>query len=217
MSVESAQSNMLQQQIRARGVLDDRILHLLAQTPRELFVPSAFQSEAYADMAIPLAHEQCMLTPYQEAKILDSVMVGAGEQVLEVGTGTGYLTALLAKQARQVVSIDIFNTFAKQAQSKFEQLGIYNVSCVTGDASQGWDSPMPLDVIVLSGSLPELPKPFLESMSLGARLFAFIGETPVVQAVLVTRVSAKNWQHEVVFETDILPLLQPHAAQKFVF
>lgn len=212
MNFEQARFNMIEQQIRPWEVLDQRVLDLLSEVPREDFVPPQYRNLALVDMNLPLGDGELMMSPKMEARILQALDVKPFESVLEIGTGSGYLTALLAKLAKQVYSIEINPRFIKSAKVRLADHGINNVSLEEGDAGQGWTLDSPYDITVITGSLPLLPKTFKQSMNIGGRLFAVIGDAPSMEAVLLTRIGENEWTEEGLFETDLMPLknaLQP--------
>jgi protein-L-isoaspartate(D-aspartate) O-methyltransferase len=217
MAIEQARTNMIMQQCRTWGVTNDKILTLLKQTPREYFVPAQFEYLAFADMAVPLAHGQQMLIPKEEAKILDVLNIQDSERVLEIGTGSGYFTALLAKQAKHVESVDIFPDFIEAANKKLSAINIHNVTFNHFDAAAGYKKDKYFDVVVITGSLPFLPQSFLHNVNIGGRLFAFIGVAPVMEAILLTRKSENDWQKETLFETYVLPLINALQPNGFIF
>ncbi len=216
MNIEYARENMIKQQLRTWEVLDDQLLDLLQQVPREDFVPPALRNLAFVDMNIPLDEEQVMMTPGVEARMLQALAVKSDETVLEVGSGSGYVTALLAKQAKQVYSVEISPHLLQQAGEKLAAHGIENVILEQGDAAQGWNIPNMYEVTAITGSLPILPPAFLESMSIGGRLFAIIGDAPVMEATLITRVRNRGWSREVLFETELPPLKNVQPPERFV-
>jgi len=210
--------NMIKQQCRTWDVLNPVILNLLQSVPREDFVPAHFRHLAFADTALSLGHNQTMLVPKEEAKILDKLNIKNSERVYEIGTGSGYFTALLAKQAKHVDSIEFFEDFVKTAAQKLHAHNIYNVECEKGDGLVHKNKWVEYDVIVITGSLKVLPKHFLSKLNLGGRLFAFLGEAPLVKAVLFTKVSDINTTTEILFETQVNPLITTqHKNEKFVF
>ncbi len=217
MDFEHARHNMIEQQIRTWEVLDQRVLDLLARVPREDFVPQDFRNLAFADMRIPLGHDQFMMMPKVEARLLQELDLGADDKVLEVGTGSGYLTALLARLGKEVYSVDIVPDFIDAARGKLAEHGITNVHLEVGDAAQGWDAHAPYDVIVITGSLPSLPLGFKESLSINGRLAAIIGESPAMEATIVRRTGESGWAERTVFETDLPPLLNATRPPAFVF
>lgn len=217
MNLEQARINMLKQQIRAWGVLDDNILDLIKTTPREEFVPSDYRKLAFADINIPLSHGEVMLTPREEARLLQALSINPTDTVLHVGTGSGYVTALLAKLASHVDSIDIHADFTANARAKLEQLNICNVELHTADAARGWPARKNYDAIVITGSLPLLPETFKTSLAIGGRLFAIVGQAPVMEALVITRTSENKWQTQTLFETLVPPLHNAIKLETFVF
>ncbi len=217
MNIEQARENMIKQQLRTWEVLDDQLLELLQQVPREEFVPPAWRNLAFADMNIPLDEGQVMMTPKVEARMLQALAIRPDENVLEVGTGSGYVTALLAKQAKQVYSVEISPRLLAQAGEKMRTHKIKNAELEEGDAARGWSARPMYEVIAITGSLPILPRAFLESMAIGGRLFAIIGDTPVMEATLVTRIGKHDWSRELLFETDLPPLKNVQQPERFVF
>lgn len=216
MDMEQARFNMIEQQIRPWEVLDPEVLGLLAAVKREVFVPEALTLLAFADLELPIGHGQTMLPPKIEARILQEVGVRNTDIVLEVGTGSGHMAALLASKAEYVHSVEIDPVLAEIARRNLRHAGVVNVSVETGDASQGWSGPSPYDVIVISGSLPELPDVFLQQLKLGGRLAAFIGEAPVMEAQLIIRTADKAFNTINLFETVVAPLTT-RKCQSFVF
>jgi len=202
-----ARENMIKQQCRTCDVLDERVLQLVNEVPREAFVPPAYSHLAYADYAIPIGHGHVMMPPGIEARLLQALALQSTDTVLEVGTGSGYLTALLARSASHVVSVDIHADFTAAAAGRLAELGITNVTLESGNAAAGWDKQAPYDVIVITGSLRTLAEDFQYSLNVGGRLFAVIGEGHVMEAMLITRVGDNEWTHEALFETS-LPALE---------
>jgi len=188
MNLEQARFNMIEQQIRPWEVLDQRVLDLLSTVPREDFVPEAYRKLAFTDMNIPLGEGQVMMSPKVEARILQALNVQDDETVLEVGTGSGYVTALLANLAKQVFSVDINPEMTRQAGEKLAAHDITNVTLETGDAARGWDAHAPYDVIVVTGSLPLLPDAFKQALKVDGRLLAIVGDSPIMGVLLITRV-----------------------------
>ncbi len=219
MDVEQARFNMVEQQIRPWDVLDQDVLDLLRALRREDFVPEEYRNLAFTDMEIPLGHGEVMLSPKFEATILQEVGVKADDRVLEVGTGSGFMTALLARMAHRglVRSVDIVPEFVARAEAILKQHGINNVVLEVGDAAQGWPQGGPYDIVVLTGSVPVLPAAFLAALKVGGRLFAVVGEAPVMEARLVTRVTEDAYRTTNLFETVIPPLKNAMQPQRFVF
>ncbi len=217
MNIEQARHNMIEQQIRPWDVLDQRVLEQIRITPREDFVPSAYRNAAFTDTMLPIGHDQWMLEPKLEARLLQALAVQPNEKVLEVGTGSGYMTALLAGMAREVVSVEIVPEFYEEAKARLEHHGIDNVILVQGDASNGWDAHQPYDAIAVTGSLPTLPLGLKQNLQIGGRLFAIIGEKPAMEAMLITRINANEWREEILFETVVPPLMTAQKVQHFIF
>jgi protein-L-isoaspartate(D-aspartate) O-methyltransferase len=213
---EKARFNMIEQQIRPWEVLDQRILDILASTPREDFVPPRYRNLAFADVCIPLGQNQVMMRPIVEGRLLQALAVEPSERILEVGTGSGYLTACLAKLGKRVLTVDIFPEFVKAAQPKLKAQGISNVLLRTGDAAQGWGNQR-YDVIVITGSLPVLPDSWQRQQEVGGRLFVIVGEPPVMEALLITRLSEREWNTESLFDTELPPLLNALKPRVFEF
>src|SRR5690242_15985944 len=184
MNLEQARANMVEQQIRTWDVLDQDVLDLLYAVPREEFVPPQSRNLAFTDMELPIGGGEKMWAPKTEARVLQELAVKRTDRVLEVGTGSGYLTALLAHRAAQVLSVEINPTLAAFGRANLERHGVDNVILETGDAARGYPARAPYDVVVLTGSLPLLPRAFLDSLAPGARLFAVVGEPPVMTARL---------------------------------
>lgn len=214
-NIEQARENMIKQQIRTWEVLDERVLKLMAQTPRENYVPEQYQQLAYADTEIPLGFNEIMVMPSIAARLLQAVDCKPTDTVLEVGTGNGYLTALLASTARHVISVEIRADFSETAASNLKHNGIHNVTLEVGDAASGWKTHAPYDVIVISGSVPVLSENFQYSLKTGGRMVAVVGKSPTMEAILITRVGGNEWIHEYLFETDIPPLRNAPEPQHF--
>lgn len=217
MNIEQARHNMIEQQIRPWDVLDQRVLDQILRTPREDFAPPAYRAAAFTDMMLPIGHDEVMMEPKLEARMLQALAVQPTDKVLEVGTGSGYVTALLAGMAAQVISVEIEEELLEQAKAKLARHGIDNVVLEQGDAANGWGTQQPYDVIAITGSLPTLPQSFKENLQIGGRLFAIIGSEPVMEAVLVTRINANEWRQETLFETLVPPLRNAVQEKRFTF
>jgi len=207
MNFEQARFNMVEQQIRPWDVLDQDVLDLLMAVRREEFVPAAYKTLAFADIEIPIGCGQSMLKPVIEGKILQALQVKRSDTVLEVGTGSGYFAALLAACSDWVRTIDIEPELVKLAAENLARYGVENVIVEDGDAAAGWSCRAPYDVIVMSGGLPMLPPALLAQLKVGGRLFAFVGEAPVMKARLVTCVGEGAYESEDIFET-VVPMLK---------
>ena len=217
MNLEQARFNMVEQQIRTWEVLDPQVLDLLFQVKREDFVPPEHRELAFADLQIPLGHGESMLEPKVEARILQELAVEPHENVYEVGTGSGYLTALLARRARHVTSAEIHADLKARAESNLRNAGIANVSLLEGDSARGPLAESAFDVIVLTGSTPLLPQAFLERLSPGGRLCAIVGDPPVMKCVVVRQARPGAFQTTELFETLVKPLVNAAQPPRFRF
>ncbi len=215
--VERARFNMVEQQIRPWDVLDQRVLDALVALRREDFVPARFRTLAFADMEIPIGHGEVMLQPKIEARLVQELALARPDRVLEVGTGSGYMTGLLARLSGHVYSVDILDEFTRSARTKLATHCIANVTLETGDAARGWDMHGPYDAIVLTGSVPLLPDSFAASLKVGGRLVAVVGEAPVMRAQLVVRARGGGISTSGLFETCIPPLRNAMQPQRFAF
>jgi protein-L-isoaspartate(D-aspartate) O-methyltransferase len=214
MLTEAAREQMIHQQVRAWDVLDERVLEVLGKVPRERFVPEAYHEFAFADAAIPLSHGEKMLTPKVAGRILQALQVGREDSALEIGTGSGFLTACLAMQAGALRSLEIHADLAQAARTRIASLGLGQAEVVAGDAFL----PAVLgngshDVIVLTGSLPRYDPRFERRLAIGGRLFVVVGEPPVMEARLVRRIGESEWMAESLFET-VLPALHGAARRE---
>jgi len=217
MNIEQARFNMVEQQIRPWEVLDQQVLDSLYVVRREDFVPQAYQALAFSDLEIPIGEGETMLQPKMEARILQEVAPGGTDKVLEVGTGSGYMAALLAHRARHVHSVEISPALKRFGETNLRKAGIVNVTVEQGDAARGWSKHAPYDVIVLTGSTPVLPDAFLVQLAPGGRLFAVVGEPPAMSARLVTAVGGGSFNILDLFETVLAPLKNALEREKFVF
>ncbi|BCQ22592.1 methyltransferase domain-containing protein [Caballeronia sp. NK8] len=217
MNIEQARFNMIEQQIRPWEVLDQDVLNLLTIVKRENFVPAAYRNIAFADLEIPLPGGERMLAPRVEARVLQELAVHKGETVLEIGTGSGYMAALLAHRGRSVTSVEIAPELADFAKQNLTANGVTNVDVITGDGSLGWDQGAPYDVICVSGGLPVMPQQFLEQLKIGGRIAAFVGAAPVMKAQIITRVDEKQFRVSDVFETLVAPLKNAVHPSQFKF
>jgi len=214
-NTEQARFNMVEQQIRPWNVLDTHVLDLLTRVKREQFVPPAKRELAFMDLEIPLGHGASMWQPKLEARALQALHVGRGDRVLEIGSGSGYLTALLSHFAAHVTSVEIVPELHAFAEKNLAAQRIGNVALALGDAAQGWKGSY--DVIVLTGSVPVLPETFRDSLLPGGRLFAIVGEAPAMHAVLVTHVTSNVFESASLFETSVAPLQNTLQPNRFVF
>ncbi|HEY5929863.1 MAG TPA: protein-L-isoaspartate O-methyltransferase [Burkholderiales bacterium] len=214
---EQARVTMIESQVRTWEVLDQSVLDLLLVVRREEFVPEKHRALAFADMEIPLGHGEVMLSPKLEARMVQELGIRKTDKVLEIGTGSGYVTALCARLGGQVVSVERVPEFSQSAARKLGGHGIQNVQLVIGEAAEGWPSTGPYDVILVTGSLPFLPESLQNQLRPGGRLVAVIGEPPVMTAMLVTRISEQAFNSVGLFETSIAPLRNIRQPERFVF
>lgn len=214
---QNARINMVKQQLRTGDVLDEAVLSLFDEFPRHEFVPDAFKEFAYSDMQIPLAHDQCMMTPLEEGILLQALALKGHETVLEIGTGTGYLTALLSRRCKKVLSIDYYQDFTSYARRKLNEHRCSNVELITGDACRGWLEKAPYEVVVFTGSIESITETQRLQILPGGKLFAIVGKEPVMQGQLHTLDQENNWHISVLFETCIPPLIDKLKPKEFVF
>ena len=221
MDLEHARHNMVEQQIRPAEVLNQGVLDLLYLVPREDFVPPAYRALAFADIEIPVAEGDVrgmrMWRPMMEARVLQALTLSKVDRVLEVGTGSGYLSALLAHRTAHVVSVEIDPALAAIGRRNLERHKARNVTLEIGDAARGWLSRAPYDVIVLTGSTPVLPESWFEQLAPGGRLFAVVGEDPVMRAQLIERTDSGMVRTRDLFETLLAPLAHCEPVPRFVF
>lgn len=213
---ETARHNMIEQQIRPWDVLDQRVLDTLARVPREDFVPERYRNLAFSDVAIPLGQGEFMMKPNLEARLLQALAVQPGDNVLEVGTGSGYLTACLAQLATHVVSVDIIPEFTETARDKLKVHSAGNSVLHTGDASRGWGGRR-YNAIAVTGSVATVADDWRQSLSLGGRLFIVAGQAPAMEALLITRLGEREWIQESLFDTELSPLRNAAPVEAFVF
>ncbi len=210
MNQEQARFNMVEQQIRPWQVLDKAALNVLSNLQRELFVPDAYQALAYTDTEIPLGHGQTMVPPRVDARLMHDLHLSGTEKVLEVGTGSGYLTALLAGRAQRVISLEVNPELAATARANLQRAGVTNADVRVADGSQGAAGDAPFDAIVLGGSVAEVPQALLQQLKIGGHLIAIVGTDPVMCATLLTRTSDANWHSKALWDTTA-PRLQGFA------
>lgn len=216
-NIETARHNMVECQIRTWEVLDPRILELMARAPRERFVPAPYHNMAFADMNIPLGRGQVMMQPKVEARLLQALNIRPQDKILEIGSGSGFMTWLLANLGQQVVSVEIIPEFKLKAEERLAALGVRNVSLHEGDGARGWPRGGPFDVILLTGSVPILADAFRQSLALGGRLAAIVGQSPVMEACIITRSAMQGFLEESLFETDLPALVNAPHPDRFVF
>ncbi len=216
-SIEQARFNMIEQQVRPWDVLDPKVLDTMNTVPREQFVPERYRSLAFADTSIPLGHDEVMMPPKLEGRLLQALAITPTDRILEIGTGSGYLTACLARLGQHVTSYDIHADFTAAAGEALRAQSIDNVSLVTADVASGIDSDERFDVIAVTGSIPVLQRQFFDNLAIGGRLFVISGELPIMEACLITRVDETNWARESLLETCMPPLQNAAQPQEFIF
>ena len=221
MNIEQARFNMIEQQIRPWEVLDPTVLDLLAVVKREEFVPAVYKDLAFADVEIPLGDNriagQTMLTPKIEARMLQELGIRNTDTVLEIGTGSGYMAALIAAKAEYVYSVEIDAALVELARSNLAGAGVANVNVDLGDGAQGWPRYAQYDAIVFSGSTPVLPESVLRQLKIGGRLVAVVGDLPAMELQLVTRIDENAFTTINVLETVVAPLVNTTQRDNFVF
>ena len=217
MDFQQARFNMVEQQIRTWEVLDQDVLDALQAVPRDAFVPEDFRLLAYSDTRIPLGFGQFMMPPRVEARILQALKPNRQERALEIGTGSGYLTALLAHFARNVLSLEIHPELASSAQRRLRAQNHTNISVLAQDGLNGAADRGPFDVIAVTGALYRRSPTLEAQLAVGGRLFAVIGEGPAMEAVLITREADEVFTSETLFETELEPLLGAEPPPRFSF
>ena len=217
MDLEQARFNMVEQQIRPWDVLDETVLNLLSRVKREDYVPQIYRAMAFMDIEIPLGNGEAMLSPKVEARLLQELKIKPTDKVLEVGTGSGHMTALLASLAKHVHSVEIVPEFSQAAAQKLAAHDFHNVTLDVGDAARGWAKYAPYDVIVVTGSLPILSDEFIAQLNPGGRLIAFVGVPPVMEARRILMLQPGVVDTEDLFETSVRMLVNAPQPQPFVF
>ena len=216
MNTDYARLQMVNQQVRGWNVYDERVLAMLREMPREHFVSDGFESLAFADLAIPLGHGEHMMTPTIEGRVLQALGLRGGETVLEIGTGSAFMTACLAKLSAQVTSVDIYDDFIESARRKLEAEGIENVKLMQMDATQELPAGE-FDAIAVTGSIQAFDPRYVEALAPNGRLFMVVGEAPVMEAKLIERTNDHDWHTISLFETDLPPLVHGALPPQFSF
>ncbi len=216
MNIDFARQQMVEQQVRAWDVLDQDILNVLRNVPREQFVPRGFESLAFADMEIPLGHGQAMMTPTLEGRVLQALELEATDTVLEIGTGSGFLAACLARLAAAVTSVDIHEEFLESAASNLEDSGVTNVQLLAMDAMERLPEGQ-FDAIAVTGSIQTLDPRFVMALKPEGRLFVVVGDPPAMDARLLRRTGETDWQTRSLFETELPPLMHGRLPPQFLF
>ena len=220
MDFEKARFNMVEQQVRPWDVLNPRVLAVISEIPREQFAPDEYRNLAYVDTRIPLGtyeDQPCtMANPTIDGRILQEMDIQDADLILEIGTGSGYLTACLAKLGRHVDSVDISEDMTAMAEKNLQTLNINNVNLATGDASKTWEQKRNYDVIVISAAMKRIPQSYKKLLKTGGRMFVVTGNAPAMTAHRVTRIAKNEWTTEDLFETSIEPMIEP-VEHKFIF
>ncbi len=220
MDFEKARFNMVEQQVRPWDVLDLRVLAVINEIPRENFAPEEYKNLAYVDTRIPLGSfedQPCtMANPNIDGRILQELAIQEDDLILEIGTGSGYLTACLAKLGRHVDTVDINEDMTAMAEKNLHTLKIDNVNLTTGDASKTWEQKRNYDVIAITAAMKSIPESYKKLLKPGGRLFVVTGEAPAMTAYRITRTDTSKWTTEELFETSIEPMIQTNK-QKFSF
>jgi len=215
MNLDQARFFMVEQQIRPWDVLDPKILDLLMDTPRHLFVDAGNEELAYSDIELPIGHDETMMYPKVEGRLLQALDIDENDNILEIGTGSGYLTALMASLGKTVTTVELHADTQEIAKNRLANFN--NIEFKIGDGSQAWNDNNQYDVIVLTGSVSKIPQRYKEQLVLGGRLVAVCGCSPAMSAQVITRISNQEWETETLFETDLKALTLPASNEKFVF
>ncbi len=216
MTTSTAKVNMIKQQIHILGNLDPTITDVLLKVSREEFVPETMKAFAYTDMEVSLGYGEKMFTPRVEAQILNAIKAQKSDNVLEIGTGSGYFTALLAMLTDSVTTVDIHEDFVKKAKYRLKALNIYNVKYHHGNAAQGWEPTKKYDLIVINGALPLLPENFKKQLTENGRLFCILGTGDTMEGILIKK-EKDQWTQKSLFDTSVVPLKEAVQPEKFVF
>ena len=217
MKNQNSRINMITQQLRTGNVLNENILSLYDELPRDAFVPENMQNFAYSDLQLPLPHNECMMTPLEEASILQALALEGHENILEIGTGSGFLTALLSRRCHHVTSIDYYADLTESAGKKLAKHHCNNVTLHTGNAYHGWLDKAPFDVVVYTGALHALEDMHRLQVLPGGKLFAVVGDKPCMQGQLHHLDHHETWHAEVLFETMLPPLINTTTPKTFIF
>jgi len=217
MKIENARFNMIEQQIRPWDVLDPRVLSVMNEIPRENYVPKKYKSNAFADIEIPLGHGQYMMSPKLEGRMLQNLQIKAEDRILEIGTGSGYLTACLAKLGASVVTVEYIEELGRAAEAQLQAAGFDNINFRIGNGANGWDKDGPFDIIAVTGSVPRLNSGFQSLLRKDGKLFVIVGEEPIMQAHLLTRMDENNTEDKSLFETSVACLETLSIEEKFEF
>lgn len=216
MNTDFARQQMIKQQVRAWDVLDENVLAVLDEVPREQFVPDDFSALAFADTEIPLAHGQFMMTPTIEGRVLQALGLSGDEKVLEIGTGSGFLTACIAKLSAHVTSVDLYDDFLDSAKRKLVLCGVDNVELMQMNAIKELPDGT-FDAIAVTGSIQSFDPRFADALRIGGRLFVVVGDAPAMVAKRLIRTDENDWQSDTLFETDLAALVDGALPRQFSF
>lgn len=216
MNIDYARRQMVNQQVRGWNVYDEDVLAVLQELPREQFVPPEFEALAFADMEIAIGHGQHMMTPTIEGRVLQALSLDGTERVLEIGTGSGFMTACLSRLAAQVTSVDIYEDFLASAAARLEDCKISNVELFSMNAMEQLPQGQ-FDAIAITGSLQSFDPRFVEALAANGKLFVVVGDAPAMQAKLVLRTEQHDWQSVSLFETSLEPLIDAALPPRFLF
>jgi len=217
MDIEQARFNMIEQQIRPWDVLDTNVLDIFQSVPREAFVDAEQVALAFADLELPIGHSQVMMSPKVEARMLQALNVTTNAKILEIGTGSGFMTACLAKLGHHVTSYEYYEDLSAKAQERLAAQGLSNVNYIVGDIFKQLGSLRQYDVIAITGSMPQGAEIFTKHLCLNGRMFCVLGDRPVMTAKLFTCVTKDSYREESLFETELTPLLSTTKKQEFTF
>ncbi len=217
MNTEHARTNMIKQQLRTWDITDPAILEAFGTLPRESFVPVDLKNLAYADTEIPIGQQQIMLSPKQQARLLQGLQLSPRAHVLEIGTGTGYLTAVLAKLSKQVSSIEIFPEFVNSAKNLLAELHLNNVTLSVANGAHGFSDSTQYDAILMTSAVLRVPNPYLQQLKIHGHLVAIIGTEPAMTATIITREGEHQWSSTGLFETVVPVMIDAKQPEKFQF
>ena len=217
MPLNEARINMIKQQIRTWEVTNEHVVELFSNIDRAEFVAPEYRDLAYADMMLPIGFGQAMLSPKIQAKMLQALNLKKHERVLEVGTGNGFFTSLLARLAAEVISVEIHRDLLQEASGHLHDIGINNVKLALGNAASGWELDAPVDVVVITGALAFLPNTFKACLQEQGRIIAILGDAPAMQVSRISRMAQDQYQADSLFETEVPYLLKAAELERFVF
>ena len=216
-NLDHAHANMVAQQVRPNDVLNPQVLVALKTIKRDKFVKEKFIKFAYADMQLPMDFGQFMLSPVQEGRFLEALNIKSNEQILEIGTGSGYFTAILSTLADQVLSVELIPELSHHAQKILAKMGISNIAFEVGDAAYKWELKERIDIIIITAALITIPGDYLQDLKVGGRMLAVVGKPPVMSVQLICRISECKWQTKIVYETLIPAMINAEPAPEFTF